>query len=164
MTITKYNLFYQNMKMIESSVNKESAYDYINGILTWDLKGEKINIENPLVKSMYETSISSIKYNGDARNRARSKKAAEPFVKPTLEEVKNVIKEKKYNVNAEIFYSYYEERDWHYKTGEIVKDWKKALVRWNLNSWNKPSSSFNPDFRKVSESDIDDFFKMAENR
>ena len=52
------------------------------------------------------------------------------FVKPTVEEIAAYCKEKKYNVNAQQFFSYYESNGW--KIGRnAMKSWQAAVQNWN---------------------------------
>ena len=52
------------------------------------------------------------------------------FVKPTVEEIAAFCKEKKYTVNAQQFYNYYESNGW--KIGRnAMKSWQAAVQNWN---------------------------------
>ena len=52
------------------------------------------------------------------------------FVKPTVEEIAAYCKEKKYNVNAQQFFNYYESDGW--KVGRnAMKSWQAAVQNWN---------------------------------
>lgn len=52
------------------------------------------------------------------------------FIKPTVEEIAAYCKEKKYNVNAQQFFSYYESNGW--KIGRnAMKSWQAAVQNWN---------------------------------
>lgn len=52
------------------------------------------------------------------------------FVKPTVEEIAAFCKEKKYNVNAQQFFNYYESNGW--KIGRnAMKSWQAAVQNWN---------------------------------
>ena len=52
------------------------------------------------------------------------------FVKPTVEEIAAFCKEKKYTVNAQQFFSYYESNGW--KIGRnAMKSWQAAVQNWN---------------------------------
>jgi hypothetical protein len=54
------------------------------------------------------------------------------FVRPTIKEVEDYIKEKGYNIDAERFVAYYESNGW--KVGKNkMKDWKMAVVTWSKN-------------------------------
>jgi len=54
------------------------------------------------------------------------------FVKPTLEEVKAYCKERKNNVDAERFYSYYESNGWRVGKNPM-KDWRASVRTWERN-------------------------------
>ena len=52
------------------------------------------------------------------------------FVKPTVEEIAEFCKEKKYTVNAQQFFNYYESNGW--KIGRnAMKSWQAAVQNWN---------------------------------
>ena len=52
------------------------------------------------------------------------------FVKPTVEEIAALCKEKKYTVNAQQFFNYYESNGW--KIGRnAMKSWQAAVQNWN---------------------------------
>ena len=52
------------------------------------------------------------------------------FVKPTVEEIAAFCKEKKYTVNAQQFFNYYESNGW--KIGRnAMKSWQAAVHNWN---------------------------------
>ena len=52
------------------------------------------------------------------------------FVKPTVEEIAAFCKEKKYNVNAQQFFNFYESNGW--KIGRnAMKSWQAAVQNWN---------------------------------
>lgn len=48
----------------------------------------------------------------------------------TLSEIQSYVRENNLNVDAKVFWSYYEENDWKKKNGKPVKDWKKTLATW----------------------------------
>ena len=52
------------------------------------------------------------------------------FVKPTVEEIAAFCKEKKYSVNAQQFFNFYESNGW--KIGRnAMKSWQAAVQNWN---------------------------------
>lgn len=55
----------------------------------------------------------------------------QPFMKPTIQQLKEKISEKGYSVDADVFYAYYEENDWIKKNGKPVKDWSATLRTWS---------------------------------
>lgn len=60
------------------------------------------------------------------------KKQRAPFKKPTVEEIDSYIRDKGYSVDAQEFYNYYEDNEWH--CGKIpMKNWKNAVYAWNKN-------------------------------
>ena len=58
------------------------------------------------------------------------KPKAKKFIKPTVEEIAVFCKEKKYTVNAQQFFNYYESNGW--KIGRnAMKSWQAAVQNWN---------------------------------
>jgi len=51
------------------------------------------------------------------------------FKKPTLEEVNNYCLERKNNIDAEAFISFYESKDWYIGKNKM-KNWKQAIITW----------------------------------
>lgn len=52
------------------------------------------------------------------------------FKKPTVEEIAAYCKEKKYNVNAQQFFNYYESNGWRVGRN-AMKSWQAAVQNWN---------------------------------
>ena len=60
----------------------------------------------------------------------QEKPKAKKFIKPTVEEIEAFCKEKKYTVNAQQFFNYYESNGW--KIGRnAMKSWQAAVQNWN---------------------------------
>lgn len=60
----------------------------------------------------------------------QEKPKAKKFIKPTVEEIAAFCKEKKYNVNAQQFFNFYESNGW--KIGRnSMKSWQAAVQNWN---------------------------------
>lgn len=56
------------------------------------------------------------------------------FIKPSLQEIIDYIKENNYTVNPNYFYNYYEARGWEYKNKQKMKSWKGAIGQWESNN------------------------------
>lgn len=68
--------------------------------------------------------------NNPKENNSKAKR----FIKPTLQEIEQCIKEKGYNIEAGAFYDYYEANGWVQGQGKPIKNWKAALSTWNRRS------------------------------
>lgn len=62
-------------------------------------------------------------------NRIEQKRVGR-FTPPTVKEIKDVIKEKGYHVNAETFFNFYESKGWMVGKNKM-KNWTAALAQWN---------------------------------
>lgn len=72
------------------------------------------------------------------------------FTPPTLEELKNYIKEKNYqNVNAERFYNFYDSKGWMVGKNKM-KNWRSAIAGWES--------------RNKSEQSEDDYIQQLKER
>ena len=63
----------------------------------------------------------------DIESEKRKKKR---FTPPTLEEVKDYVRENGYHVDPEYFYSYYAKGEWIDGQGKPVLNWKQKLITW----------------------------------
>ena len=60
------------------------------------------------------------------------------FVKPTLEEVRDYLAQRRSSVSAEAFYAYYESNGW--KVGRNpMKNWKQAIITWEVRDRENPT-------------------------
>jgi hypothetical protein len=74
---------------------------------------------------------------GDPKKRARElRKAADEldpptkFVKPTVEDVAEYCRERKNNIDAEMFVAHYAANGWKLANGNKLNDWKSAVITW----------------------------------
>ena len=91
---------------------------------------------NPLllnVKQMLNESLTDVKpvENSIVENRGEKNSIKIKKTKPTLEEIKRYIEDKKLNVDANDFFQYFEEGNWIDSKGNKVKNWKQKLLTWN---------------------------------
>ena len=138
------------MELIADNLSIYDAYNYIKAIMVKEFSGTESDLENPIVKNYYETTKKR-----DVKQRERK-----VFTVPTIDEIRKYIKDNNFTVNAEVFYSYYKERDWHYNSGKPVIDWQASILRWHKNNFeNQKITTWQPD-----SNDVDSFFDMAYNR
>jgi len=64
------------------------------------------------------------------KNDKRMKKNNKGFTPPTLEEVKEYIRERKSPVDAETFFEYFSKGNWIDSKGNKVRNWKQKLITW----------------------------------
>ena len=90
-----------------------------------------------------------------------SKENIKKFVKPTVEEVAEYIREKGYNVDAEQFVNFYESKGWKVGTTPM-KSWTAAVVTWQKRNSNGNGNSFNgKSDRACSEGYVPDYTKTS---
>ena len=88
-----------------------------------------INIKENIIKENSESEKDSV-----PESSARSKKAKEKFVKPTVEEVRAYCRERNNVIDAEHFCDHYESNGW--KVGKNpMKDWKATVRNWERNGY-----------------------------
>jgi len=77
-------------------------------------------------------------------NTTRSKKKNVKFIPPTIEQIKEYITEKGYNVNPQTFFDHFTEGEpkWVDANGKPVLNWKQKIVTWN--SFNKAKAPEEP--------------------
>lgn len=90
-----------------------------------------------------------------------SKESIKKFVKPTVEEVAEYIREKGYNVDAEQFVNFYESKGWKVGTTPM-KSWTAAVATWQKRNSNGNGNSFNgKSDRACSEGYVQDYTKTS---
>ena len=90
-----------------------------------------------------------------------SKESIKKFVKPTVEEVAEYIREKGYNVDAEQFVNFYESKGWKVGTTPM-KSWTAAVATWQKRNSNGNGNSFNgKSDRAGSEGYVPDYTKTS---
>jgi hypothetical protein len=83
-----------------------------------------------------ETRLDEIKSKD---NKEHSKKN-DVFIKPSIDEVKEYIKQKEYKVDADTWYLHYESNGW--LVGKVkMRSWKASISYWSKNSFNNGKSS-----------------------
>lgn len=73
------------------------------------------------------------------------------FIKPTLEQVKDYMKEIEFNGDAEYFYNYYESNGWVVGRAKM-KDWKSAVQNWKRRdrTFSNKSEELTPNRPKIA--------------
>lgn len=98
---------------------------------------------NLIENSIIDNSIidNSIIENDNLKEKEKKESAGKP-PRPTLEEVKEYVKEKQYNFDPESFFNFYESNGW--KVGKNqMKSWRAACVTWQKrhNEFNNQKSN-----------------------
>ena len=90
-------------------------------------------------------------------------KKKEEFTPPTLEEVREYVKEKNYNLDVEKFHRYYTESNWRDARGKQVKNWKLKLMVWDRPKYSKPiDNGKQPKKHEYTKNEMDNLFDNLE--
>ena len=111
-----------------------------NGIKSGFVRRNKI--EQSLTNVNERLKNEPIKENKIKENKVKENKVKEnkTFIKPTLEEIKQFIRDKNLKVNEETFYYHYESNGW--KVGKVaMKNWQATLRQWNARENKKIADS-----------------------
>lgn len=82
-------------------------------------------------------NASAMRTHSDGNAIKKEKKEKKVFLPPTIEEVDKYCKERKNNVNPSKFIDHYQAREWKFKTGSPVKDWKACVRTWEHNGYDQ---------------------------
>lgn len=92
-------------------------------------EGYITKVKDPIQQMLKDNNIN---YNKDINNTDEIKEKnikKEKFVKPTKEEIKQYCIERRNDVDADMFFDFYESKDW--KVGKNnMKDWKACVRTW----------------------------------
>jgi hypothetical protein len=87
-----------------------------------------------------------------------STKKSSAFHAPTVEEVRAYCQERNNGIDPEAFVNYYENRGWYLSKGIKMRDWKRAVITWEKNGFDKPKKQ-NPalkyEQKPISKTDFD---------
>lgn len=103
------------------------------------LKAENL-IAEKLIAENQRQSITNISITNKSNTNNTHKKGARgnlnsnSSLRPTLEEVREYIREKDLDVDAERFFNFFEAGDWIDSKGNPVRNWKQKLITWSNNN------------------------------
>lgn len=121
------------------TIKNNRAYSLSDGlkvlpepVAATDGKGDVYSMDTECIQNVYGLdSQNSIDKNRVDKNRLDKREGTRSrFVRPTLDEVSDYIKEQKYDVDAEKFIDYYESVGWTVGRNKPMKDWKAAVRTW----------------------------------
>ena len=85
-------------------------------------------------------SINNINNNKKKEDIYKYISKKERFIKPTIEEIKTYCIERNNNIDPEMFYDFYESKNWYVGKNKM-KDWKASVRTWERSSKQKKGSS-----------------------
>ena len=89
----------------------------------------------PNVRQEKEIDIEIDKKEEEKEIHKEKEKKKGKFVKPTLEEVKEYCEKRKNNIDPEMFYNFYESKNWMIGKNK-VSNWKACVITWERNRVN----------------------------
>lgn len=123
---------------------QSTRYGLLINVINYTKYQDRSEIGNTLLNTVSNTEVTRNQHGSNTEvtpleqsNKETKKQSNKRFVTPTIQEIKDYISEKNYNVDAERFFNYYESNGW--KVGKNpMKSWKAALATWNSNESPKP--------------------------
>lgn len=95
-------------------------------------------------------------------NDLKRKSKRKTFTPPTLQEIKNYVKEKNLKVEAEQFYNYFTEGNWIDSKGNHVKSWKQKILTWN--GYTTPVKTDKKQFQNYEQRQYSNLNKLYANK
>lgn len=99
-------------------------------------KGNNTSINNTSINNIKKEIYKEKKENGKQPKHQEEldiEEKAKRFVKPTIKEIEEYVKEKGYQVNAELFHNHYESKGWVVGKSPM-KSWKACVRTWQINN------------------------------
>jgi len=119
---------YANIRMAEESSHKREIAEIRRKAVLSRYKCTTNEGTNVLQTVSVSDSVSVSSFN--------TKKEKNVFTKPSLEDIRNYIKENRYSVEPEKWFNHYESNGW--KVGKNpMKNWKAAVRTWEHSEYNK---------------------------
>ena len=98
------------------------------------------NLGIPMVDKM-DTQY-RIDKNRIDKNNIDKENVKKKFVPPTLDEIISYCKERKNNVDAQMFFDYFETSGWVDSKGNKVKNWKQKIITWEQNTKSNQNTKY----------------------
>ena len=127
-----------------------------------------INVNNNTQSKVKYSKVKEI--SNDISNSAASQsegdtggKRKKPFVKPSVDEIREYCEKRKNGIDAEAFYHHYESNGW--KVGKTpMQSWKSAIITWEKNREGRSERKTDPAEKTPKSYDLDEFFEAALRR
>jgi biotin operon repressor len=121
----------------ELTVNITNKYSIISITNYDEMQGDNRQANSESTVNQQSTNIEStvnqqqtITITTKELNNDNKKEVKKRFAIPSLNEINELIKEKQYHINGEVFFNHYESNGW--KVGKNqMKSWRAALSNWN---------------------------------
>ena len=109
--------------------------------------GSKTEANNKQTESKTLTNV-NVNVNDNVNIKENIKRKV-TFIKPSLDDIKNYIGEKKLKVDAKQFFDYFETGNWVDAKGNKVKNWKQKLLTWD--KFNLGTQTNKKEYEVISE-------------
>ena len=120
---------FESARLIERQTCSKSS---LISILVW--QEEQMCEQQNKQQINSECTTSAQEMNIEQETKKKEKRNI--FIKPSIEEIKSYCKERRNNVDPELFCDFYQARAWELSNGKKMKDWKAAIRTWERNDYN----------------------------
>lgn len=144
-TVYKYIKLLEKLQMI--SVKSNNKFSVVS-IEKWEEYQAKEQQENNKGTTKEQQSNTNKNVKNVKNVNKRGKKVFSP---PSLQEIQKYIIEKKLNVDANRFYSYFTEGNWVDSKGNKVKNWKQKVITWSNHTYKTKNNNNQVDMFKNLE-------------
>ena len=116
-------------------VYKEGTKEIVNRYIQICYDTINKNVNTPINENVKENNTSINTTSNKDIYIPEEPKPPKPkqFTPPTLEEVQAYCKKRNNKVDAQKFFDFYNEADWHDSDGDKVKSWKQKVITWEGN-------------------------------
>lgn len=103
------------------------------------------------------------KNNKESISKDIPKKAGAAFTPPSLDDVKEYVAEKGYDVDPATFYNFFTEGSWKDSKGQPVRNWKQKIITWQAHQTKpaakKMGANAGYEQHKISDAEFDALFE-----
>lgn len=163
---------YKNVDISEENVDIKSKNAYISEQSKVKKSKEKYSKEEREYIGNNVSSVPSISNNKRELNNDACASPSSRFIKPTIQDIRAYCLERHNNVDAEVFFDFYESKNWMIGKSKM-KDWRAAVRTWEKRQIQEKKEEIkNPYMRRLIELNeherndtgfISDIFSVSSN-
>lgn len=150
---------FENEQQIEQRTDRQCR---LISILNWDKYQQNEQRNEQRVNNERTTSEQRVNTKQECKECKEEREGHSPV---SRSELFQYVREKNLDVDAEVFWNYYEENDWTKKNGLPVKDWKKTLATWaarEKKTGNRPAPIEPPRIPEYKHEEVKDPVQMPD--